>query len=318
MGGHAGCNHHHKEKNQRTDLITFKGSTIGFFTGYISDTYWMATLFDIFIQLVASIEKDEESSMPFAWYSLMFGLFIATITAAGSTYSHWVLDRNHQDAEDSHDTCHHDHHDHHDETQQCVVVVDEATPINHSDNIYTQNQEDKGAIRLRKLNCVPKFFEFYEKQVKNISKCFRINCGPKFLQRRIEFLVKDVGNQLIMPIWLPYWAVMGRDVTALQKFLLLGDYVSHTGELAGPLTMLADLFFGSKMSLGAKLGVHVAATLIGAEGSQSNVRTCYRNMVKSNKAVAERKFNDSMHNDRDEHSDSSNLKTLGRIFCCKI
>ncbi len=71
-------------------------------------------------------------------------------------------------------------------------------------------------------------------------------------------------------------------LTLLQKAVLVGDFISHTGDIAGPLTFVANIATKNKLSLGAKMLVQCSAALFGGVSSIAGVRTCKKNMLKRN------------------------------------
>jgi hypothetical protein len=63
-----------------------------------------------------------------------------------------------------------------------------------------------------------------------------------------------------------------------QKAALIGDFISHTGDVAGPLNFTYDLATNKESPFWAKMLVKCGATLFAANGSVANVRTCYESM----------------------------------------
>jgi hypothetical protein len=61
------------------------------------------------------------------------------------------------------------------------------------------------------------------------------------------------------------------------KIALIGDWISHTGDIAGPITFVAKLA-GAKDT--GNIVTTCAATVFGAVTSIANVRTCAQNMMK--------------------------------------
>ncbi len=71
-------------------------------------------------------------------------------------------------------------------------------------------------------------------------------------------------------------------LTWKQWFALMGDAVSHTSDIAGPLTFIVELATGSSLSRWAKGIAYCGATLFGAVSTAANVRTCKNAMLKQN------------------------------------
>jgi hypothetical protein len=76
-------------------------------------------------------------------------------------------------------------------------------------------------------------------------------------------------------------------LTWLQRLALVGDFISHTGDIAGPITFVGSLTT-EKLALPfyAKPLTQCAATLFGAATSVANVRTCRNSMHELNKNYA--------------------------------
>lgn len=68
-----------------------------------------------------------------------------------------------------------------------------------------------------------------------------------------------------------------------QKLALLGDFVSHIGDYAGPITFVIQLATGDKNPRFGKLITQCGATLFGAFASVSNLRVCSNNIKEMNK-----------------------------------
>lgn len=81
------CNHDHKHADKWTNLNAFGAGA----TGYISNAFWIANLFDDISGLKGTV-------LPISWAGLAFGLAVSALTTAGATYSHYVLNRNHQNS----------------------------------------------------------------------------------------------------------------------------------------------------------------------------------------------------------------------------
>ena len=185
---HKHCNHDHIEK--KSDIWTKLNAASGIST-YISDTYWLATLFD----LSTGFEGD---MLPISWYALGFGLLIATLSAGGSTFCHWVLNKNHQ----------------------------------HASDPEQANEESK------------------------------------LINQNIEAHSDEEHHH-------------HHDLSFLQKAALVGDFISHTGEVAGPITFVVDLLARNSLPKWANIAKQSGATLFGVITSVADVRTCYESMRKN-------------------------------------
>lgn len=70
-----------------------------------------------------------------------------------------------------------------------------------------------------------------------------------------------------------------QELTVLQKIALVGDFISHTGDIAGPLTFVASLATHGKAPRWGKGLAQLGATLFGGFSSVANVRTCANAML---------------------------------------
>ncbi len=66
-----------------------------------------------------------------------------------------------------------------------------------------------------------------------------------------------------------------------QKLALNGDFVSHVGDVAGPITFVADLAF-PEQARATQMVVRGLATAFGIFSSVANRQTCKKNMLESN------------------------------------
>lgn len=173
------CNHAHSSST--ADIWTKFSAGGEYIASFISDTYWMASLVD----LIAGLS---EASLGASWTGLIIGASTALLSAAGAAYSHAILNKNHQHADNQHD------------------------------------------------------------------------CNYQSIPEKLEH----------------------HHLTWKQKAALLGDWVSHTGDLAGPITFVTNLATNNRLSRGAKLAVQGTATLFGATATYANVRTCAQNMRQLN------------------------------------
>ena len=76
-------------------------------------------------------------------------------------------------------------------------------------------------------------------------------------------------------------------LTWLQKIALLGDFISHIGEVSAPITFVIDLATKDTLSYFARVGSYLGASAVGFFGSWANVRTCAMNLKKFNQHKAE-------------------------------
>ncbi len=66
-------------------------------------------------------------------------------------------------------------------------------------------------------------------------------------------------------------------ISWLQRLAVLGDFISHVGEITGPITFVANLAFqaqGTVMPRWGKAVTQAAASVFGAFSSVANVRAC--------------------------------------------
>ena len=74
------------------------------------------------------------------------------------------------------------------------------------------------------------------------------------------------------------------NLTCAQKLALLGDFIAHTGDNAGPLTFVVDLATGGGLPTWAKLATQSGATLFAGLSAVAGVRTC-KNAIQEANAV---------------------------------
>lgn len=67
-----------------------------------------------------------------------------------------------------------------------------------------------------------------------------------------------------------------------QRAALLGDYISHTGDMAGPITFIANIAAKDRLPIWGKAIIQCGATLFGGVSSLANVRTCKNSMLELN------------------------------------
>jgi hypothetical protein len=63
-------------------------------------------------------------------------------------------------------------------------------------------------------------------------------------------------------------------LTWLEKFALVGDFISHTGDIAGPITFVVNLASHQALPRWGKIVTQCAASFFGGFASVANVRTC--------------------------------------------
>ena len=72
-------------------------------------------------------------------------------------------------------------------------------------------------------------------------------------------------------------------LTMMQKAALVGDFISHVGDIAGPITFVAEIAAKDRMPAWGTALVQCSATLFGAAASVAGVRTCKNNMLLLNR-----------------------------------
>lgn len=72
-----------------------------------------------------------------------------------------------------------------------------------------------------------------------------------------------------------------RSLSKMQYFALACDWVSHTGDVAGPIAFVVDLMSKGQLTVQHKAIVYCSATLFGAVSSYADVRTCRMHMKPS-------------------------------------
>lgn len=75
-------------------------------------------------------------------------------------------------------------------------------------------------------------------------------------------------------------------LTTTQKLALIGDYISHVGDIAGPMTFVTNLAtVHYKTPKWGRLVVQCGATLFGGIASVANVRSCKDAMLEKNQSL---------------------------------
>lgn len=72
------------------------------------------------------------------------------------------------------------------------------------------------------------------------------------------------------------------NITIPQKIALAGDFISHVGDIAGPITFVADIIAKDRLPLWGKALIQCGATLFGGVASVANVRSCRNSMYELN------------------------------------
>lgn len=84
----------------------------------------------------------------------------------------------------------------------------------------------------------------------------------------------------------------------LQKLALVGDFISHTGDIAGPITFVAKIAAQERLPVWGTALIQCSATLFGGLASVANVRTCAKSMRDRN-----RHANHELHVRNDQHEE---------------
>lgn len=71
-----------------------------------------------------------------------------------------------------------------------------------------------------------------------------------------------------------------------EKLALFGDLISHTGDIAGPVTFVIDLATNNAIPRWGKALVQCGATLFGCLSSLANVRTCKDAMLEKSEHIS--------------------------------
>lgn len=206
--------------NARSDIWTNVGAVGEAVSGLISDSYWLATSFDI-------ASRFEEDVMGLSYYGLAFGVIVGLLSAGGAAYCHRQLNTSHQNEPQNNQRNQTDYdtiQQSSDSSDNCAIAIQE-TPA--AENIHPSTDDQDSSS---------------------------------------EPLVTR-GN---------------KKLTTAQKVALAGDFISHTGENAGPITFVASLATQGALPRWGKSIVQVGATLFGAATSVANVRTCKNNLAERN------------------------------------
>ena len=83
----ACASNHHNHQHADTWTNTAAGGEA--ITSFISDTYWLATLFDL-------VSNGKAKLIGLSYAGLIFGAIMAVLSAAGAAYAHRALNKNHQ------------------------------------------------------------------------------------------------------------------------------------------------------------------------------------------------------------------------------
>ena len=190
------CQHHHQQADTWTNIATVGEASASF----ISDAYWLGTLFDI--TSGCAVE-----TLGLSFYGLGFGAIMALLSASGAAYSHRTLNTHHQ-------------------------------PKHNQEPVDSKNGE------LQQYSTIS--------IVENKGS---INDGQPLPSHKHTHL------------------------TVLQKLALVGDFVSHVGDIAGPLTFVVNLATNNSLSRWGKVLAQCGASLFGGISTVANVRTCKDAMI---------------------------------------
>ena len=196
--------HHHEENEEKADLLTNLGTIGESVSSFISDSYWLGTLFD----LASGFEAE---ALGLSYYAIAVGATLAILSAGGAAYAHRNLNQHHQKQK----------------------KIDEEAPAETSgliDHSHEHHHEHTG-----------------------------------------EHADSHAGH-----------------LTTIQKLALVGDFVSHVGDYAGPIVFVTQLATGQKLPRWGKAIAQCGATLFGAVTSLADVRTCKNAMIDANRNNAPR------------------------------
>lgn len=206
--------HHHHHDNEKADFWTIANTAAEGTTSFISDSYWLASVFD----LCTGLEKD---FLGVSKYGAAFGLTLALVSAGGSALCHLNLNTLLQP-------------DTHVHTPNC------------SHNKPTQEY----------CQVIP----------------------PPTNEERLEAQINDKSSA---PLLTP---AKSETIHWWQKLALAGDWLAHTGDIAGPLTFVVELATVSNpLSRGAKIGVQCGASFFGAVGAYAQMRSCREAIIEMNR-----------------------------------
>jgi hypothetical protein len=103
-----------------------------------------------------------------------------------------------------------------------------------------------------------------------VDECEHHRGLPKHRADEYELLVGDTQKE------------REASLTIMQRAALVADFVSHTGDIAGPITFVAQIATGEALPSWGTALVQCGATLFGGFSSVAGVRTCKKNMEERN------------------------------------
>jgi hypothetical protein len=207
----AQCRHNHTpiKKADGWTKVAMVGEAAA---SFVSDGYWMGGIIDLAFSL-------EDDGLGLSWWGIGFGAGLSLVIAAGTAYSHTMLNIHHQDDEHA--------------PQETSPLINDCNDHQHehthSDSGHEHNHDD----------------DHHAHQ-------------PAESDGRLRFL---------------------------QKLALAGDFVSHTGDIAGPLTFVSKMIAKDRLPIWGTVLVECGATLFGGVSSVANVRTCAKSMRVRNQQV---------------------------------
>jgi len=204
MHGHS--NSHSHRHTHHADIWTNLAAAGELVTSLISDAYWLASVFDV-------VSGFKEDAIGVSYYALTFGAVAASLSAAGSSYCHRILNVTHQS---------------------------KAVESNDASDNEVQHQ---GAS----------------------------------LQNERALISEDTP---LVPNEVP--------ISNVQKLALLGDFISHTSNVAGPVTFVVNLASDGAMSRVGQAFAQVIACAFGVVFSVANWRSCKNAVDDANQLAAAR------------------------------
>lgn len=201
-------------------------------------------------ELIDSASGLEAEILGLSRYGISIGFAISLVTAVGTAYSHNMLNRANQTVDSEH---HHHHHSH----QHQEVDLEAAEPADNDDH------SDALQIDLDDLEVVVHHGEDDSEQPLLADKASHQH--PEHAHRKDDIKING-------------------DLTVGQKAALVADFISHTGDIAGPITFISKLALKEIVPPIGKVLIECGATLFAGFASVANVRSCANSMRKINKA----------------------------------
>ncbi len=208
--------HTHEHDSGTTADIFTKLSAVGEVCASLaSGTIWVGETIDTVFSL-------KDAGYGLSWYGMGFGMGISLLTAAGSAYSHYILNTNNQStAENPHQAAY--------------------SPLAQAEEYSPEQTEDQDTVSIP-------------------------------MPTNEEALRQPKAN-----------------LTIPQMLALAGDFISDTGDKAGPITgTLKYATVKHPLPFWSKITVLAGATLFGAVASIADVRTCKNTMQQINQREAGR------------------------------